>query len=358
MQRRLSRLFLFMEVHNMRIIALTKRILQQLIRDKRTLGLLIFAPILVLTMLHLVFSGDDYVPKVGLTEIPEAIVEQIDGKDAEVTMYNNETEAQQAVHSREIDGYVLFESGSPAIFLEGSDPSVNSATIRWVQSTFSTLQQGGNATEFEIDYLHGSTDMGTFDYFGPVLLGFFVFFFVFIIAGVSFIRERTTGTLERLLSTPVRKWEIVMGYVFGFGIFTIIQSTIIAWYAIYVLDMLMVGSFVYVLLITLLLALTALTLGILISTFANNELQMIQFIPIVVIPQIFFSGLFNLETISDWLSWIGPYTPLYYAADALREVMVRGHGWDEIYFDLVIMFCFSLLFMILNSLALRKYRKI
>lgn len=273
-------------------------------------------------------------------------------------MYNNETEAQQAVHSREIDGYVLFESGSPAIFLEGSDPSVNSATIRWVQSTFSTLQQGGNATEFEIDYLHGSTDMGTFDYFGPVLLGFFVFFFVFIIAGVSFIRERTTGTLERLLSTPVRKWEIVMGYVFGFGIFTIIQSTIIAWYAIYVLDMLMVGSFVYVLLITLLLALTALTLGILISTFANNELQMIQFIPIIVIPQIFFSGLFNLETISDWLSWIGPYTPLYYAADALREVMVRGHGWDEIYFDLVIMFCFSLLFMILNSLALRKYRKI
>ncbi len=183
------------------------------------------------------------------------------------------------------------------------------------------------APKLKIDYLHGSSDMGTFDYFGPVLLGFFVFFFVFLIAGVSFLRERTTGTLERLLASPLRKWEIVMGYVVGFGIFTMIQSTIIAAYAIYVLGMMMEGAFGYVLLITLLLALTALTLGILLSSFANNELQMMQFIPIIVIPQIFFSGLFNLDTISKWLSWVGPFTPLYYAADALRDIMVRGYGW-------------------------------
>lgn len=343
----------------MRVIALTKRILQQLIRDKRTLGLLIFAPILVLTMLHLVFNGDDYVPKVGLVEIPETMVDQIDKADAEVTLYTNENDAQQAVRSGEVDGYIILDDATtPAVFLEGSDPSVNSTTLRWFESAFGSLQQGESAGQLEMDYLYGSRDMGSFDYFGPVLLGFFVFFFVFIIAGVSFIRERTTGTLERLLSTPLRKWEIVMGYVFGFGIFTVIQSTIIAWYAIYVLDMMMVGAFVYVLLITLSLALTALTLGILISSFANNELQMIQFIPIIVIPQIFFSGLFNLETISDWLSWVGPFTPLYYAADALRDVMVRGHGWSEIYVNLIVLFGFSLLFMLLNGLALRKYRKI
>src|SRR6185312_9179345 len=107
------------------------------------------------------------------------------------------------------------------------------------------------APTLDIYYLHGSSDMGIFDYFGPVLLGFFVFFFVFLIAGVSFIRERTTGTLERLLSTPLRKWEIVMGYILGFGLFTMIQATIIAAYAIYVLNMLMEGSFGFVLLIIL-----------------------------------------------------------------------------------------------------------
>jgi ABC-2 type transport system permease protein len=156
----------------------------------------------------------------------------------------------------------------------------------------------------------------------------------------------------------LRKWEIVIGYVIGFGIFTMLQATIIAAYAIYVLGMLMEGAFGFVLLITLLLSLTALTLGILLSAFANNELQMIQFIPIIVVPQIFFSGLFNLETISGWLSWIGPFTPLYYAAEALRDVMVRGYGWNEIHMNLLILAGFSLVFIILNVFALRKYRKI
>ncbi|HWO95172.1 MAG TPA: ABC transporter permease [Bacillus sp. (in: firmicutes)] len=341
----------------MRIKALIIRILRQIIRDKRTIGLLIFAPILVLTMLHLVFNGDDYDPKVGLVNVPESILDKMELKDATVTEYTEEKDAKEDLSNQEIDGYVRFAGNVPSIVLEGSDPSVNGATVKWVQTALKPLQGNGAAFELEADYLHGSSEMRQFDYFGPVLLGFFVFFFVFLIAGVSFLRERTTGTLERLFSSPLRKWEIVIGYVLGFGIFTMVQASIIAAYAIYVLGMLMEGAFGYVLFITLLLSLTALTLGILLSAFANNELQMIQFIPLVVVPQIFFSGLFNLDTISDWLSWIGPFTPLYYAADALRDVMVRGYGWDEIQIDLLALAGFSILFMILNILALRKYRK-
>jgi ABC-2 type transport system permease protein len=96
----------------------------------------------------------------------------------------------------------------------------------------------------------------------------------------------------------------------------------------------------------------------LLSAFAKNELQMMQFIPIVVVPQIFFSGLFNLDTISEWLSWIGPITPLYYAADALRDVMIRGYGFSDLLFNLGVLAGFSLLFITLNVAALKKYRKI
>lgn len=341
-----------------RIFALTIRILRQIIRDKRTIGMLIFAPIFVLTMLYLVFGTNDYVPKVGLVNVPEPILEKMDVSGAHIVEYTNDNEAMDDISDQIIDGYILFSEQPPSVVLEGSDPSVNGATIKWVQAALGSLQDNRNTTELEITFVHGSSDMGQFDYFGPVLLGFFVFFFVFIIAGVSFIRERTTGTLERLLSTPLRKWEIVTGYILGFGLFTIIQATIIATYAIYVLNMLMEGSFVYVLLIILSLSFTALTLGILVSSFANNELQMVQFIPVIVIPQIFFSGLFNIETISKWLSWIGPFTPLYYAADALRDVMVRGRGWESIYLDVFVMIGFSIVFMILNIVALRKYRKI
>jgi ABC-2 type transport system permease protein len=343
----------------MRIKALVIRILRQIIRDKRTMGLLIFAPILVLTMLNLVFNEEDYQPKVGFVDVPQAMMEKMNLEDATVTKYESEKTAKEDLSNKEIDGYLYFEGQTPSIFLEGSDPSINGATVKWIQTALTSLQGNGEtASEIDVHYLHGSNEMGQFDYFGPVLLGFFVFFFVFLIAGVSFLRERTTGTLERLLSSPLRKWEIVIGYVIGFGIFTMLQATIIAAYAIYVLGMLMEGAFGFVLLITLLLSLTALTLGILLSAFANNELQMIQFIPIIVVPQIFFSGLFNLETISGWLSWIGPFTPLYYAAEALRDVMVRGYGWNEIYMNLLILAGFSLVFIILNVFALRKYRKI
>lgn len=270
----------------MRIKALIIRILRQITRDKRTMALLIFAPILILTMLHLVFNGNDYIPKVGLVQIPEVVEKQLNLEDATISNYNNLNEAEIDLENQVLDGYIVFDNNIPSITLEGSDPSVNSATIKWIQSALKPLQFGGTTNDLEIEFLHGSKDMGQFDYFGPVLLGFFVFFFVFLIAGVSFLRERTTGTLERLLSSPLRKWEIVVGYIIGFGLFTMIQATIIAAYAIYVLGMLMEGDFIYVLLITLALSLTALTLGTLLSAFANNELQMIQFIPIAIIPQL------------------------------------------------------------------------
>lgn len=342
----------------MRITALVIRILRQIVRDKRTMALLILAPILVMTMLHLVFNGDEYTPKIGLVNLPEKTEAQLKLENAKLEHYETEKLAKKDLSAKKLDAYLIFDQMPPSVVLEGSDPSVNGAVMRWVQGALKPLQPSGGNQEIKTDYLFGSGDMGQFDYFGPVLLGFFVFFFVFLIAGVSFLRERTTGTLERLLTSPLRKWEIVAGYIMGFGIFTMIQAAIIAWYAIYVLGMLMEGAFGYVLLITLLLSLTALTLGILLSSFANNELQMIQFIPLIVVPQIFFSGLFNLETISEWLSWVGPFTPLYYAAEALRNVMVRGFGWDMIYKDLLMLLAFSLLFMVLNIAALRRYRKI
>lgn len=339
-------------------MALIIRILRQIVRDKRTMALLIFAPILVMSMLHLVFNGDEYKPKIGIVNLPEKIEAQLNLENAKLEHFETEKQAKKDLSASKLDAYLMFDQMPPSVVLEGSDPSVNGAVMGWVQGAVKPLQPNGGNQEIKTEYIFGSEDMGQFDYFGPVLLGFFVFFFVFLIAGVSFLRERTTGTLERLLTSPLRKWEIVAGYIMGFGIFTMIQAAIIAWYAIYVLGMMMEGSFGYVLLITLLLSLTALTLGILLSSFASNELQMIQFIPLVVVPQIFFSGLFNLETISEWLSWIGPVTPLYYAADALKNVMVRGFGWDMIYKDLLMLVAFSLLFMMLNIAALRRYRKI
>ncbi|MGM0843450.1 MAG: ABC transporter permease [Bacillota bacterium] len=337
-----------------RITGFVIRIIKQLFRDKRTLALMFLAPVLILTMMWLIFDSDPYDPEIGVTADSEKMIQALDKDD--LIRFDNPKEAEESIATGGLDGYLSIEQGSrPLLVLEGSDPSINQLVMKEVQSLFT---QQSDSAGLDIEYIHGEQRMGMFDSFGPVLLGFFIFFFVFLISGVSFLRERTSGTLERLLASPLKTWEMVVSYVLGFGIFAVLQAAFISWYAIYVLDMMMTGSFLNVLIIITMLSLTALSLGILLSAFAQNELQMMQFIPIVVIPQIFFSGLFNLETITDWLSWIGPITPLYYAAEALRDVMIRGAAFSDITGNLTFLLGFSLLFIVLNVAALRKYRKI
>ncbi|KHL95969.1 ABC transporter permease [Paenibacillus sp. IHB B 3415] len=344
----------------MRIRAITLRILQQFIHDKRTMALMFIAPLLVLSLMSLVFNGDAYEPKIGVASGAAVFSTALEAQKAEITSYDNDESSNAALQAGDIDAYITMKGTTPGIMLEGSNPAANRAVMMALQEAMQSLQPsaaGSVQNQPQISYLYGAEDMKTIDRFGPIMIGVFVFFFVFLIAGVSFLRERTTGTLERLLSTPLKRWEIVLGYVCGFGIFTVFQALLISWFSIQVLGIMMAGSFGYVLLMTLLLSMSALTLGTLLSAFAANELQMIQFIPLVIVPQIFLSGLFPLDTLPLWLQRVGLATPIYYGAQALMDIMIRGKGWNDIALDVFMLIGFSLLFMLLNVLALRKHRK-
>jgi ABC-2 type transport system permease protein len=340
----------------MRVLALVTRIIKQFGRDKRTLALMLVAPIFVLTLMSLVFESNEYKPKIGLVNLPPQLSGIFEDSDAKIKEYSI-SNAKEKLKNGDIDAYIFVEDNRLNIKLEGSDPNSNSAVMKVLQDSFKNTSKEQTFAP-KVTTLYGNQDMGTFDFIGPVLIGFFIFFFVFLISGVSFLRERTRGTLERLLSTPLKRWEIVVGYVIGYGIFTSFQAALISWYAIEVLDMIMVGSMWYVMLMTLLLAMTALTLGTFLSAFANNELQMIQFIPIVIVPQVFFSGLFNLSTMDEWLQKFSVILPLKYGADALRDVMIRGKGWESIQNSVFILLGFSMIFMIANVIALKKHRKL
>lgn len=351
----------------MRIRAITLRILRQFIHDKRTMALMFIAPLVVLSLMSLVFNGDPYEPKIGVSGVPLTMSAALEEQQATITEYATPELGKAALIEGTIDALITVDTSTgglgatPQVLLEGSDPTANKAVILALQQLTQKLvpdSQELGTLKPEIRYLYGSEDMKTIDRFGPVMIGVFVFFFVFLIAGVSLLRERTTGTLERLLSTPVKRWEIVLGYVCGFGIFTVVQALLISWYSIQILGIRMTGSFGYVMLITLLLSMTALTLGTLLSAFAANELQMIQFIPLIIVPQIFLSGLFPLDTLPLWLQRIGWITPIFYGAKALMDIMIRGKGWEAIALDVYVLIGFSLLFILLNILALRKHRRI
>ncbi|WP_042199020.1 ABC transporter permease [Paenibacillus camerounensis] len=344
----------------MRIRAITLRILRQFIHDKRTMALMFIAPLLVLSLMSLVFNSNAYKPNIGVSGAAAVFSPALEAQDAAVTSFTTTEQGEAALRDSSIDAFVTVEGNAPSVILEGSNPAATRAAMQVLREAVLQLQPAASVTGLiqpSVSYMYGAEDMTTIDRFGPIMIGVFVFFFVFLIAGVSFLRERTTGTLERLLSTPLKRWEIVLGYVGGFGIFTVVQALLISWFSVHMLGIMMAGSFGYVLLITLLLAITALTLGTLLSAFAGNELQMIQFIPLVIVPQIFLSGLFPLDTLPLWLQRTGLATPIYYGAQALMDIMIRGKGWSSIALDAYVLVGFSLLFMVLNVLALRKHRR-
>ncbi|WP_018932482.1 ABC transporter permease [Gracilibacillus lacisalsi] len=341
----------------MNVMAVVKRIAQQFIRDKRSLALLVIAPILVITLIWLVLDGNEYEPEIAIDDLPAPLEESIQEESVHNLKEMSEEEAKQALQQSNIDAFLTTKNDALYILLEGSDATANSATLQTIQAA---IQMMNNGIEQEpvIEYYYGSDQLNLFDQVGSVLIGFFIFFFVFIIGGISFLRERTQGTLEKLLSTPIKRWEIVFGYLIGFGIFTILQALIIASYSVYVLDIYMAGDFWQLLLVTFLLAITALSLATLLSAFANNEFQMMQFIPLVIIPQVFFSGMFPLESLAEWLQVLSKLMPLTYGANAMQAIMLKGQNIWDVWQDIVIVFGFAAIFIVLNIFALKKHRRL
>ncbi len=357
----------------MRTVAVIKRIFQEMFRDKRTLALLFVAPLLILSLMYLLFNSDTALPRLGVVDIEQSLIEKLETADILVQSYESAT--PDTVLDEGLDGLLLAGDGRYELILHNNEPTTAKplqakvTQIIATQTLVTTISQftGTNAPNIDIEkvdmgidttFIYGSSETVFFDVLMPILVGYFVFFFVFLISGVGLLKERTTGTLERLMATPIRRWEIVTAYLVGFGIFAIIQTIIVVFYSVSVLDIVLEGSIWHVIFINLLLALVALSLGILLSTFAASEFQMVQFIPIVIIPQIFFTGILPLDSMADWLQAIGKVMPMYYAAHALKSIMYKGTGLGEVSGDIVVLLIFATLFIVLNIVALKKYRKL
>jgi len=336
-----------------RIKAIVVRIIKHFVYDIRTLGLLILAPLLVLTLINLVLTGDPHTPRISLYSVPDSLGEALTRSKASLQIYFNREEALGAVETQKADALLDMSVIPPRIVLEGSNPTVSEATLRLISMTFREMKVQYEPLKLNVTYLYGSEEMSLFDYGGSILIAFLAFFFVFLTAGVSFLRERTGGTLERLLGTPIRPWELLLGYVLGFGIFILLQISIISFYAVEILGVLLVGNIFHLILVSVLIAMTALSLGMLLSAFAHNEFQIVQFIPVVIIPQLLFSGLFNEEGFPLMLQILSKLMPVGYGARALGEIMLRGKSLTEIAPDLLALAGFFVAFSILNVYVIK-----
>lgn len=345
----------------MRIMALVKRIMLQIARDKRTLALLFIAPLFILTLMNFVFNGKDVNPTIGLTGASDTLVEALEARDIEATPYEK-TPAQMKnfLTNKNLDGFLTIDNTGIKLTLTNDNPTTAKTLQMKIEQLLQLSAQPHTRMmplNVETHYIYGDEDTVLFDTFSPMLIGFFVFLFVFLISGIGLLNERTSGTLERLLATPIKRFEIIVGYFIGYGILALIQTIIVALFAVQVLDIVLVGSIWAVLLVNIVTALVALSLGILLSSFASSEFQMIQFIPLVIVPQIFFCGIFPIDGMADWLQQLAYVMPLYYAADALKGIMYMGETVSDIATNLYVLLGFIIVFVLLNLVVLKKYRK-
>ena len=358
-----------------RIAAITIRLLQQFRHDRRTLALLFIAPIVILGLLGYLIRGSASAPAVG-------IVNQDQGPLG--TMVAGALEHSSTISATSInaaDGDAKLKDGSlvayiviaadfsqqsqlgtiaPEIHLEGSQPGNSGTVLQALQEAIGSLSAGpGTAIHFQpqLHYLYGGPGFDTLDYFGAAFIGLIVFFLVFVITIVSFLRERSQGTLERLMASPLRRGEIVLGYMLGFGALALVQSAEVLVFSLAVLKVHNQGNVMLIFGIEALMAIGAVNLGIFLSMFARTEFQAVQFIPLVIVPQFILSGiLFPVSTEPRPLQVVSDVLPLTYAVNGLRDVMVKGAdlSWPSLQLDTGVVAGFVLLLIVAGVGTLRR----
>jgi len=368
------------------------------------MGMIIVAPILVMLVFGLAFGGDVENLNVIIVDMDESVTmgnmtvdisdDIVAGFDGEILVMDTMEDLDDAIERVEDGkswGVIYFPpnmtrdmlvvmnappggSGSSGddtdattygsnITLHLDESNVNIAnTIRMEVAT--TVQEvikersGVVALGLDDENAVYAGDAKFIDMFVPGIMAFAIWLLTSLLTLLTFVGERTSGTLHRLMTTPIREEEIVLGYALTFGIIGMIQCAILMTVGILIFDIIIVGNPLLAFFVASLLAITAVSLGILLSAAARNELQAVQFIPMIVLPVFLLAGIFwPVEAIPPWLRPAAYAIPVTYAVEGLRSVMLRGWGFMEIIENILAVSGFMALFLGAAVLNLKKVRQ-
>ncbi|HEY2599605.1 MAG TPA: ABC transporter permease [Candidatus Dormibacteraeota bacterium] len=356
-----------------RVAAITRRLLQQFRHDRRTLALLFVAPLVILALLGYLIRGGASAPAVGIAN------EDLGPAGATIASSLEKSSKIHAVTINPADGDAKLKDGSlvayivfppdfsqlarqgtiaPEVHLEGSQPGAQAPVLQAMQDALASIASSTIRFQPRISYLYGGPGLDQLDYFGAAFIGLILFFLVFVVTIVSFLRERSQGTLERLMASPLRRGEIVVGYMLGFTILALVQAVEVLIFSLFVLKVHNQGNVLLIFGFEVLMAISAVNLGIFLSMFARTEFQAVQFIPLVIVPQVLLSGiLFPISTEPTPLQFISDVLPLTYAVNGLRDVMLKGADltWPALQLDagVVAGFCVLVIFAGIGTLRRR-----
>ncbi|MGO4859177.1 ABC transporter permease [Arthrobacter sp. 2MCAF14] len=195
----------------------------------------------------------------------------------------------------------------------------------------------------------------TFDRVGLMMLAIFPFVVMFLVTSITMLRERTSGTLERLLTTPIHKADLLFGYALAFSIMAALQSLVATAVAYWIFNLDIRGGPGYVVMIAVINAVLGVALGLLCSAFARTEFQAVQFMPVVVIPQILLCGLFVArDHMNSLLESISNVLPLTFSVDALQQIADNTEATQAMWQDAGVMAAIVVGVLVLASFTLRR----
>ena len=198
-------------------------------------------------------------------------------------------------------------------------------------------------------------DTPVFDRIGAPLLGMFPFLVMFLVTSIATLRERQSGTLERLLTLPLAKADLVGGYALAFGVLAAVQAVVAGTFAVYVLGLDVAGATWLLIVVAVVDALLGTALGLFLSAFARTEFQAVQFLPAFVLPQFLLCGLLvPRDGLPAALRWLSDVLPLSYAVDAMKSITTQAAAGADVSKDVGVIAAFVVVLIGLGAATLRR----
>jgi len=379
-----------------RMLAVARKTLRSLRHDRRTAGFLILMPLFMIAIFGYTFGGDLKNVDVAVMNldiggpngsVADTIIAEISNGDTLRLSFLSDdhpdplSAAEGVVRDADAwaavvfgqnftaeveEGIAAMRQGLPVapchvmVLLDGSNPNIAQAVMAEVTMAVQRVL----VTEYGLyppmvvlqEMVYGE-EAEFIDFFAPGVMGLAAMMVTLMLSIISFVHERTNGTLDRLLTTPVTEGEIVGGYALAFGLVALIQSTVILLAAVILFRVEIVGSPLLLLLTIFLLGIGSQGLGFILSSNAKNEFQAVQFMPLILFPSILLAGVFwPLEAVPELLRPVSSFIPLTYAVDACRSIMIRGWGLGEVWPQLLILAGIAAVLMTLSAYSLKKRR--
>jgi ABC-2 type transport system permease protein len=347
-----------------RVLAIARKSLGQLAHDRRTVAFVLVVPLVLILVFGYGFGGQPtHIATVVVNEdrgaAGAAFLAALPSGVLDLTSSGSNASAWSTVNAGTAWAAIVIgpnftamaRAGTVALtlYLDGSSPTIAGAVVNAVQTALEkTFVANGSSSPVRLssDYVYGSPSTPFIDTIAPGIMALAILFITTVLSIIVLVRERSAGLLERLFASPLRPSEFVAGHALSLSVVALAQAGVLFVAALAIFHATFAGNLLFAYGVLLLFGVGNLGLGMLLSAAARSEFQAIQFVPLLLIPQILFAGaLFPLEAIPFSFRPISDILPLTYAARALQDILLRGWGVAGVWVDLLALALYAALML-------------